>query len=74
MLVARAVQRIIDKRELIVRAAQTPDDLARVPVDLRHFAGTAAGKEDVTVGININGVHVRKIKTAPCDIYEILLA
>jgi len=55
-----SVQRIVDELELIVRAPQPPDDFTAPAIDFGHFAQALAGKDDVAVIIDINGIHVRK--------------
>src|SRR5882672_3722040 len=74
MLVARAVERVIREGELILHAAQAPDNLARIPIDFGDLTDAAAGKENVAIGIDINGIHVREVETAAVDINELLLA
>lgn len=41
--------------------AQSPDDLARGPVDLVHGAGVARGDEVVAVAIFVDGVDVEVV-------------
>ena len=74
VLVARTVQRVIDKGQSAFGAAQAPDDFARVAVDFGALAVIAAGEQDVPVIIHINGVHVREINNGSREIHELLLA
>ncbi|MBA7600425.1 hypothetical protein ES703_07477 [subsurface metagenome] len=74
MQAAKSVQGVIDKDEITARwigAAQPPDNLPRIPVDFGHFADMAAGKQDMAIFININGIHMGEVKTAPQRVRQV---
>ena len=54
-----------------MRPAQAPDNLACITIDFRDLTGAAAGKQNIAIGIDVDGIHVGEIKTAAVKVDEL---
>ena len=73
VLVASAIQRIIHKRQVSMRAAHSPDKLSAICIDLGAFTSAAAGDQDVAVRVDVDSIYVREIEPASGVNNEVLL-
>ena len=70
MLAIELSERIIDKCKITLFTAQLPDNLTGPAVDFKHRAQMTARNQNMTVLIDFNGIHMRKIEAGPGRIFQ----